>query len=764
MVHSLAWVVLVALVTVRGSEATTTNQGKASSHSQYCIVGAGPGGLQLGHFMKHAGRNYVIFEKADRAGYFFEVYPRHRELISLNKRFVRKERGADFAFRHDWNSLIDLRDEEAKTPPMTTRTKAMWPHADVLAGYLQEFAEEQKDHIEYRTAVSKIKRSTNDGSAGFEVSTIREAPNGTTTESLHHCDLVVVSTGLWTPRDAKISVDGDAYLEHYEDMPETGEAYDGDSIVVLGLGNAALETAKAFQPHAADVTIYGRYRDLPEGGKGVRFAWQTHYVGDIRAGRTNILDNYFLKSLDGLEFETLTPPSRLGVLPCLNNQRCLFPLSRQDCVDNKCKKEHNRGGQNLDYMVQLLDYREGTAVETYIRKALEKHAILKPNADKLHWHNKYQGVDISTNQGSEIDTGDESDNEKAKAALLNAGVDLDVFSGMDANIVVSTKVLRENKALMDIFAALRSRFGDSNNRYPVHHVVRAFGWVMDKSIFDSSIPLETTHHGKYPSITPMYEAKGVPGLYFAGTLCHGLDFRHSSGGFIHGFRYTARTLFNSLEEKNFGIQWPSTTIDLESGVDSVRNLTSQLLERINDASGPYQMFESLIDGVVFSKNAGGGWMAKYIFEMPIEEFHERYFDSPRIWWVFRYRPDFYGPMVLGKHRVGSYEALTSFNSTFLHPKLSFCDGGVAAKDATVHHFLTEDVFTIFENHGHTIPLRRWVAKVLQKVTGWSFEDEASKKAIDEDINDVDEVLKRLLADSGACSSDSPGGECSSITV
>ena len=38
---------------------------------QYCIVGGGPGGLQLGHYLKSAGRDYVLFERTKDAGHFF---------------------------------------------------------------------------------------------------------------------------------------------------------------------------------------------------------------------------------------------------------------------------------------------------------------------------------------------------------------------------------------------------------------------------------------------------------------------------------------------------------------------------------------------------------------------------------------------------------------------------------------------------------------------------------------------------------------------
>eukprot|EP01052_Picozoa_sp_SAG31_P048791 SAG31_NODE_10376_length_1146_cov_1.295129_1_plen_78_part_10 len=47
----------------------------------FCIVGAGPGGLQLGHYMHAAGRDYVIFERQPGPGHFFKHLPRHRKLI-----------------------------------------------------------------------------------------------------------------------------------------------------------------------------------------------------------------------------------------------------------------------------------------------------------------------------------------------------------------------------------------------------------------------------------------------------------------------------------------------------------------------------------------------------------------------------------------------------------------------------------------------------------------------------------------------------------
>ena len=35
---------------------------------EYCIIGAGPGGLQMAYFLQAAKRDYIVFERASHAG------------------------------------------------------------------------------------------------------------------------------------------------------------------------------------------------------------------------------------------------------------------------------------------------------------------------------------------------------------------------------------------------------------------------------------------------------------------------------------------------------------------------------------------------------------------------------------------------------------------------------------------------------------------------------------------------------------------------
>jgi len=39
-----------------------------TKHWQYIIVGAGPAGLQMGYYLQHSGRDYVILERSDISG------------------------------------------------------------------------------------------------------------------------------------------------------------------------------------------------------------------------------------------------------------------------------------------------------------------------------------------------------------------------------------------------------------------------------------------------------------------------------------------------------------------------------------------------------------------------------------------------------------------------------------------------------------------------------------------------------------------------
>lgn len=120
--------------------ASTVSAASADDVFDTCIVGGGPAGLQLAYFQQQAGRSYIVFEKASSAGAFFQKYPVHRRLISINKIYV--DRGDffvepedevfQFSQRHDWNSLIS----HDQTLLFSNFSREYYPIADDLVPFV----------------------------------------------------------------------------------------------------------------------------------------------------------------------------------------------------------------------------------------------------------------------------------------------------------------------------------------------------------------------------------------------------------------------------------------------------------------------------------------------------------------------------------------------------------------------------------------------------------------------------------------------------
>jgi len=56
--------------------ALDSTPGRREPVHDYLILGAGPAGLQLGHFLERAGRDYLIVEGGEGPGTFFRTFPR----------------------------------------------------------------------------------------------------------------------------------------------------------------------------------------------------------------------------------------------------------------------------------------------------------------------------------------------------------------------------------------------------------------------------------------------------------------------------------------------------------------------------------------------------------------------------------------------------------------------------------------------------------------------------------------------------------------
>uniref|UniRef100_A0A3B4YPZ7 FAD-dependent oxidoreductase domain containing 2 n=1 Tax=Seriola lalandi dorsalis TaxID=1841481 RepID=A0A3B4YPZ7_SERLL len=571
-------------------------------HFEYCVLGAGPAGLQMGHFLSKAKRDYIILERNSGPGSFFNKYPRHRKLISINKIYTGRQ-NREFNLRHDWNSLL------SDKPDLLFKrvSSEFYPPADAFPLYLSMFVKELGLRVRYGVDVGRI-RATQSATGVSYVLTDQHASDYT-------CSVLLVATGLWVPQ--KVEFVGSELVEGYESISTNPEDYKDQAVLILGKGNSAFETAQSILGKASRVHMLS--------SSPVRLAWQTHYVGDLRCAVNNeLLDTYQLKSLDGLV------EARLEKIVIARRKE---QVGRRPAV----KKREKRGKLYL---------------------TLKKY---KQNQDKRKNSSEVTGEELP-------------------------GYHIDNFS----------------------------------TRNPYDRVIRCLGFRFNFSIFDSSAcpPNSGNAKGRLPGVTAWYEGKSTPGLFVLGTAAHSRDYRSSAGGFIHGFRYTARAVHRVLERRYHSNPWPSTKL-------STTQLLSWILKRVGEASGPYQMFEVLGDVVLLR-----GSHCEYVEEFPIQALPQFSSLSGR-------EVSSHGLVVVvmqyGKKKIdylGRNRAETDWSrawkSNFLHPVLYYYDtlpteeemklrphGWPLPRPKAIHH-MVEDFLTEWEGPiSHIQPLRRFLERCVQ---------------------------------------------------
>ncbi|XP_041473338.1 FAD-dependent oxidoreductase domain-containing protein 2-like [Lytechinus variegatus] len=341
------------------------SQESAAQQWNYCVVGAGPSGLQMGFFLERAGRNYVIFEKANISGAFFTTYPRHRKLISINKRHTGKT-NKEFNMRHDWNSLLS--DDE--TLLMKHYSKEFFPDADIYVKYLNDYTTKLGLNVQYNTEISNIARHDLPNMNGQYFTMQDQNGNG------YQCRVMIISTGMHKPNNPLFP--GHEHTDGYEDMSLDLDDYEGKSVLILGRGNSAFETADHILGSTNVIHVMGRSR--------VKMAWETHYVGDLRAINNGLLDTYMLKSLDGLLEADL---SELSILKREDGRLQLVPLEHDEMdpssinrvsIDNFALREpYDKVIRCLGFTFDFSIFHNSTTPQEGTKKRTKKYPYVKAN-------------------------------------------------------------------------------------------------------------------------------------------------------------------------------------------------------------------------------------------------------------------------------------------------------------------------------------------------------------------------------------------------
>ena len=124
-------------------------------YHDFLVVGGGPAGIQAGILLQNKSLDYLILERTNAVGAHWSSYPRHRSLISINKRFTGSD-NAEFNLRHDWNSLLTTSPFQK---PFTEYTDELYPSADTLLKYLKDVVASHDLNIRYDSEVSFIQKS-----------------------------------------------------------------------------------------------------------------------------------------------------------------------------------------------------------------------------------------------------------------------------------------------------------------------------------------------------------------------------------------------------------------------------------------------------------------------------------------------------------------------------------------------------------------------------------------------------------------------------
>jgi thioredoxin reductase len=265
----------------------------------YLIIGAGPAGLQLAALLEADGKHdYLVLEGAETPGAFFARFPRHRQLISINKPRTGSS-DPEVNLRLDWNSL--LTDDPALL--FTGYTERYFPDADVMVRYLADFAAKTGVRVRYDARVTRVSRADDH----FVV----EA--GET----YRARRVIVATGVSRPHLPDI--EGFELAERYDEMSVEPRDYLDQRVLIIGKGNSAFETADALMETTTVIHVAGP--------SSVRLAWRTHYVGHLRAVNNNFLDTYQLKSANAILDGRVRRIERDG-----DGYRVTFAFSRADEV------------------------------------------------------------------------------------------------------------------------------------------------------------------------------------------------------------------------------------------------------------------------------------------------------------------------------------------------------------------------------------------------------------------------------------------------
>ncbi len=229
---------------------------------EYLILGGGAAALQMGYFFNQSQTSYLVLEKNKVPGSFFTHFPRQRGLISINKAYAGHGPEEEQS-RYDWNYLLGGK-------RFSKYSQEFFPNADKLVEYLADYASSNNINIKYDTEVIQVSKDTD----GFRL----RAKDGTEYRSKR----LIVATGF--DKEHVPNFPNSHLCETYGNFDQNSEGFKNKKVLIIGTGNSGFEVATSIIDHTYEIHICS---PTP-----VRVSTQSHYVGDVRALNTKLIENY----------------------------------------------------------------------------------------------------------------------------------------------------------------------------------------------------------------------------------------------------------------------------------------------------------------------------------------------------------------------------------------------------------------------------------------------------------------------------------------
>lgn len=315
--------------------------------------------------------------------------------------------------------------------------------------------------------------------------------------------------------------------------------------------------------------------------------------------------------------------------------------------------------------------------------------VAGPGSLKLAWRTHFVGHLRAVNNNF-LDTYQ----LKSQNAILDGNI-LRIKRNDDGKFVVSVSFSRVDEVVKDI---------------PYDRVILATGFRFDASIFAEECRPDLIIKERFPHLTDAWESVNVPDLYFAGTITQSLDFKKSTSGFIHGFRYGVKALSRILERRYHDAPWPHADVPATGTA-----VTDAVIARVNRTSALWQMFGFLGDAVLVDADG----QVRYCEEVPVQHLHaaaargdfgplSAYFSVTLEYGADHDQVD---PFDIRVNRMNQQDT-SGLDARYLHPVVrQFLPDG-SGKPVAEHH-ITENLENEWDNPDvHVGPLRSFLTARL----------------------------------------------------